>query len=508
MKRIIAILLLLCLMLAGCGAEETPYVPTGDGLTDETATTAPTLPQTTKELQLPYDPDAGFHPYRCTDQTNRVILSLVYQGLFAVDSKYRVEPILCKNYQVSADLRVYTFYLEKAAFSDGQYLTAHDVVASYGAARESGYFAGRFTHIAAVEAIAEDAVRITLDTSYENLPILLDIPIIKQSQVAAERPMGTGPYMLELDGAEKQLRRNTAWWSNVSIATAEAVIPLIEGQTPSQIRDLFELSGLGLVCTDAGSDSYVDFRGDYELWESENGLFLYLGVNEKSKVLSAGAIRNNLTYAIDRDALVANFFRNFAHSATLPASPFFPYYNQNLAARYSYNPERFSAAVNEAQPAERTVVLLVSTDDARRVRVARSIKKMLEAGGLTVTMSELSGADFRKALQKGNFDLYLGQTKLSPNMDLSAFFTKGGALSYGEMDDPALQTIANEALANSGNYQSLHEQVMQSGQLCPILFRSYAIYGRRGILSTLTPARDNVFYYSLGKTMETALIKE
>lgn len=508
MKKIIAILLVLCLMLAGCGSEETPYVPTGDGLVDDTATTAPTQPQTTQALKIAYDPDAGFHPYRCAEPANRMLLSLVYQGLFAVDSKYNVQPILCRQYEVSSDMRVYTFYLEKAAFSDGQYLTAQDVVASYGAARESGYYAGRFTHIKSVEAIAQDAVRITLDTPYEDLPILLDIPIIKQAEVNAENPLGTGPYVLELSGSSKQLRRHMAWWSNAPLATAEAVIPLIGEDDPAQVRDLFEFSELGLVCTDAGTDAYVDFRGDYELWESENGLFLYIGVNEESDVLSAGAIRNNLTYAIDRDTLVSEFFRSFAHSATLPASPFFPYYNHSLASRYGYNPERFAAAVKEAQPEDKGIVFLVNTDDARRVRTARAIKKMLEAGGLTVVMSELPGEEFRKALKKGNFDLYLGQTKLSPNMDLTAFFTKDGALSYGGMDDVALQSVALEALANSGNYQSLHQQVMESGQLCPILFRSYAIYGQRGLVSGLMPARDNIFYYSLGKTMESALIKE
>ena len=49
---------------------------------------------------------------------------------------------------------------------------------------------------------------------------------------------------------------------------------------------------------------------------------------------------------------------------------------------------------------------------------------------------------------------------------------------------------------------------MENGSICPILFRSYAVYATRGLLTGLTPARDNVFYYSLGKTMDEALMKE
>ena len=50
--------------------------------------------------------------------------------------------------------------------------------------------------------------------------------------------------------------------------------------------------------------------------------------------------------------------------------------------------------------------------------------------------------------------------------------------------------------------------IADEGQLCPILFQQYAVYVHRGILYDLQPARDNLFYYDLGKTLEDAMIKE
>ena len=47
---------------------------------------------------------------------------------------------------------------------------------------------------------------------------------------------------------------------------------------------------------------------------------------------------------------------------------------------------------------------------------------------------------------------------------------------------------------------------MDRGLICPILFRSYAIYATRGLVTELTPARDNMFFYSIGKTMADAKI--
>ena len=90
-------------------------------------------------------------------------------------------------------------------------------------------------------------------------------------------------------------------------------------------------------------------------------------------------------------------------------------------------------------------------------------------------------------------------------MDLSPFFYVDGALSYGGVNDVAAYSLCLQALENHGNYYTLHQTVMENGLLCPILFRSYSIYATRGLLTGLTPARDNIFYYSLGKTMEQAL---
>jgi ABC-type transport system substrate-binding protein len=282
-------------------------------------------------------------------------------------------------------------------------------------------------------------------------------------------------------------------------------IPLTEATSPSQIRDQFEFEDLGLVCADPGSDTYSDYRCDFEIWNSETGLFLYLGCKSTSPVFSNDTVRTALTHAIDRDYLVESFYRDFAHSACLPASPLSPYYDKDLAARYSFDSDKFTNALTEAELQGASVTLLLNSDDSLRVRVGRAIGKMLTDCGLMVTILEKESADFIEYLRWGEYDLYLGQTKLSPNMDLSAFFQKNGSLNYGDLSDAAIYAISLEALANSGNYYNLHEMVMEDAQLCPILFRSYAIYATRGLVTELTPARDNVFCYTLGRTMADAL---
>lgn len=511
MRRLFSFLLCVFLtvgLLAGCSEEKAPYTPTGDALDSTNAATKPTDQGTaTQELSLVYDPGEPLNPFQCVDNTNRVLFSLVYQGLFTVDRNYNVYPILCDTYNVSADMKTYTFHLCDALFSDGTKVTAADVAASLNAAKESPWYGGRLQHAHSIAGYG-DAVVIELSTPMENLPILLDIPIVKASEVAARQPLGSGPYRIDISQQGAYLRRQAAWWCSAQLPVAQDMIPLVAGESPSQIRDAFEFRGVSLVCSDPGSEQYADYRSDYELWDCENGKFLYLVIHDKSVVFADPALRQALTYAIDREVLAERVYHGFARAASLPASPQSPWYNTSLAAKYAYAPQKFADAVTAAALESNAVTLLLNGDDVIRMRTGQAIAEMLTAGGLKVTIKKSTSEKLAQDLAAGGYDLYLGQTKLSQNMDLTAFFGTNTGLNYGGLADPALYATALEALANSGNYYNLHETVMEDGQLCPILFQNYAIYTQRGAFSNLPAARDAIFGYTLGRTLEDAWINQ
>lgn len=499
---------ILCISLLGCTQQDV-YTPTGDGLTWEEDYTGPvyTRPNDNdqQELTLTYYPDRSMNPLDSMDFTNRALFSLIYQSLFVVDRDYNVFPMLCKSYQVSEDMKTYTFYPENATFSDGSALTVYDVLATLQAAKESEVYGGRFLHVTEIALSADGGVTILTDTPCSDLPILLDIPILKQDQLEDAYPLGTGPYVLQTgDGA--QLRRRTDWWCKAELAVTVPAISLIEAQSNTQIRDQFEFADLDLVCADPGSDKYTDYRCDFELWDCENGIFLYLSCNLTGTVFSNENVRAALTYAIDRDTIVDDNYRGFARSATLPASPLSPYYSTVLAEKYVYDREKFDQAVYDAGMVGAPLIFVVNSDDSLRVRIARQISQSLTQAGFEVDLREKSGDAYRYAISTRDYDLYLGQTKLSANMDLSPFFSSSGSLSYGAINDVSIYALCMESLANEGNYYTLHRTVMEDGRLCPILFRSYAVYATRGLLTDLTPSRDNIFFYTLGRTMDNAKI--
>lgn len=520
MKRIAALLLCGALTmgaLCGCNSKDKPYVPTGGALYEE-GETEPTKPVITKtQITVPYNSDHTLNPFRCTDYGNRAILSLLYQGLFATDEHYESWPILCESYKVSWDMKTYTFAIADATFSDGSAVTADDVSASLKTAQNSDVYRGRFAHVEKISVTEENEVQIQLDIPCENLLILLDVPIVKGGNGDTELPIGSGPYVFT-PGEVPVLLRQSNWWSDATLPVTAEKINLMEAGTPAQLRDAFEFSDLSMVATDPGSDQYADFHSDYELWECENGEFVYLACNKNSKILKDAEVRQALLRAIDRESIVNEFYNGLATPSVLPASPHSPYYTEALANQYTYDPSILAGLMGNTEEELPTdpdqevelpeLEMLVNKDDAIRVRVANRIAEDLLACGIQVNITSYGGNDYPYTLQTHRYDVYLGKTRLSPNMDLSAFFKADGKLSVGGLNDKMLYTLCQESLANIGNYTNLHQEVLKEARLCPILFQSYAIYTQRGSFYGLTPSRDNLFFYHREKTSEEVRVEE
>jgi len=112
MKRTICLLLSLVMLfglLTSCAnkIDNSAYVPTGDAILLEGQEPEDIAPEEeeTQELYLAYYPERRLNPLFGSDYTNRILMSLMYQPLFAVDNKKNPTPILCGQYRVSANQR-------------------------------------------------------------------------------------------------------------------------------------------------------------------------------------------------------------------------------------------------------------------------------------------------------------------------------------------------------------------------------------------------------------------
>lgn len=520
MKKIICLLLVFAMILpvfSGCGRsiDNSGYVPTGDAiLMEDEEYIEEEEEEEDQQLTLAYYPDRSLNPLFGSDYTNRVLMSLMYQGLFAVDNQKNVTPILCGRYQVSANLRNWIIYVDpNATFSDGTKVTAEDVVATYNWAMANDYYVNRFyKHLLSVEITEDGGVQFSLDTPMGNFPLLLDVPIVKAGTEEAAIPTGSGPYVFTESTGGAVLQRNPNWWcGSTKIPARDLTIDLVSVTSTSDVRDAFQFgeNPVSVVCTNPMSDSFAEYRCDYELWNIESGYFMYIGCNILySDFFEDGTLRTFLTYAIDRATFAEEVYKGMVYPVTLPCSPAESYYNKTLAAKFEYDPLKFVSHLasyripQKEKGGNQEMRLLVNSNDSARVRIARSIADTLTDFGLPCTTMECTGSVYKDAVYAQNYDIYLGMTRLSANMDLTEFFRPYGVMSKGGLQHETLYSMCLNALSDYGNYYNLYQKLSEDGRLIPVLFGYYNVYAHRGLIPDLNPSRDNVFYYTLGKTMD------
>ena len=516
LKRALACMLLAALSLsaAGCASWEEMADPLGELSDFYSQENEQPEPEPLTSFTLPYFAGESLDPITATEKVQIAVGALLYEKLFALDEHFVLRPLLAESCTYDAAARTYTLTLRSGVtFSDGTPLTARDVAASLERARSSARYAARLAEVSSVR-VQGDTVLIAMSEELSTLAWRLDIPIVKASEVTADTPLGTGPYSLEDGIGGKHLQRVVGWWcSSDDLVAKDSSIALVEAESPSQIRDEFEFSGLSVVCTNPQTDSYADYRCDFELWEVDSGFMMYIGCNVTySKFFDDGTLRTFLTYGIDRQTLVDDNYGGLALPTTLPISPMSPYYSKSLATNYDYDEMRFIDAASKFRVptndkgVPRTLQLLVNSDDSARLRCARNIAATLTELGLACETVESPTSVYEARLQAANYDIYLGITKLPTTADLSEFYRPWGEMSWGGLANETIYNMVNQSLADRGNYYNLHKLVADDGRIIPVMAGYYAIYAKRGVLSDLNPARDNVFYYTLGKTMESSKV--
>ncbi len=504
MTRFLAFFCIISLVFCGCSAPVPPSTPPPSTATSQAVST--TLPNPYDEtFGLVYTEGVGFHPYNTYDFGNLAVVSLLYKSLFVVDNTFTAQPQLAQSYTVSDDGCTHTITLPGGQyFTDGSLLTAQDVVASLTAANQSGFYSGRLSQISAMEATSTNIVTITTAIAMEQLPQLLNIPIVHRSTVTDQQPLGSGPYTLNGDAT-------TLTAVDTPPGSLPETIQLVPTSSTMETRDLFSYGQVDLVYIDPNGGDNVPYLADYELWSCPSTVMQYVGFQTNSGIFADQTLRSAMTYAMNRDAFVVSEANGFALATTLPVSPLASGYDPVLAAEYAFDLSKFQQVIDKIGwedldddgaldyyttkgTASPTIQFIVPQGSQQRVSMARSIAQQLTDLGFVVNLSVLTPTKYQTALSSGDYDMYLGEVRLSPNFDLTAFFSASGGLSFGGIDQEELVYLNTQMLENSGNGYTLYKSVLDGGWLCPILFKTYGVYTTRGQYSSMEPALQQPFW--------------
>lgn len=454
------------------------------------------------EFALPYYP-GGFHPYVETARVNLTLLPLLYQGLFALDEHFAPQNELCGSYTVSEDGLTWTFQLAEAFFSDGTPLTGEDAAASLEEARRSERYALRLKDILRVTA-GEGTVAVALARPNGALPSLLDVPIIRETQ-DSQRPLGTGPYVLS--GEEDNLALTARPGRGMPLET----IPLRAITAGDDLVYAFDAQEVSLVDTDLTGTDTLGWSGRYETTDYATTTLLYLGCNTASAPCREQEVRQALLRSFDRESAAKNQLAGHAAAAALPIHPAAEGYDAALAGALGQDNEKARELLTQAgwsrgegEKLEKgrqqlKLRLLVNQENVYKAALAQVLAQSMENLGCVVTVEKLPWEEFLSALEKGEFDLYLGETTLTADFDLEALISPEGTLNYGGYSDPEAMTLLETWRGATGEARTraaraLYAHLAQTAPILPICFKNGSVLTQWGQTEGVTPTRGNVFF--------------
>lgn len=501
--RLAALILALALVLTACGDTERAET---QGPVDASAAPAPTVsaePEAAR-FTLGYAPGSSLDPLSTADQSNLDVAALVYEGLYQLDSAFEAQPVLAQSSTVSADGLIWTVTIRvDVVFSNGEPLTAQHVADSLQRAKSSPAYAARLAGVASVQAV-EGAVVITLTAPNGALPALLDVPVVLDA--GGEAPLGTGPYVIDGDGESLWLAANPNWWQGRT--PPYDFIPLFPCDTPEDWVSAFDGGQVTALTTDFTAANALGYTGTYEAHDFASSAMLFVGFRTSRGVCASAQVRTAISQAFDRRTLVSSLLSGHGTASALPVHPASTQYSQIAADGLDYDPDSAAALLDEAGyvPGEDGVRrrgntalslrLVVNRDSTIKTAIAGQLAQDLQALGAEVTVEELGWADYTAALAAGDFDLYLGEVRLTGDFDCTTLVS--GALNYGSYASAEVSQMLNAWRAAAGQArvtaaQALWEALADDLPFAVLCFKNQSLLVRWGMVENLAPVQGNPF---------------
>ena len=419
-----------------------------------------------------------------------------------LDESFAPQNVLCSRYEHNDDCTSYTFYLrDGVSFSDGSSLTASDVLATLRRAQESERYSARFANVASMRA-SNGALIVNLTRADSAFPALLDIPIVKSGSEKNTVPLGTGPYLFVTDSDGACLKQNPDWRSDGTLPFERIELRAVKDADTASY--LFSSREVHLLSADLTSSTGDLRSADTALTDYATANMIYLGFNTQRAPLSDASLRSALAGAIDRATITTGYLAGHAEAARFPLSPHSSLYPTEMASTLA-SPDLAaaleSAGVTENRP--RTVTILVSESDSFKVSIADYLSRTLSTDVLTVSVRSLPWSDYLTALQNGNFDLYLGEVRLTANWDISSLARTGGALNYGRYADAQCNTLLDAFSLNETDQtaRALYRYLAQSAPIAPIAFKTASVLTPSSLIDGLNPTVSSPFYGIEGWTV-------
>jgi len=497
---LIKIIALLCavVMLASCNSAP-----------PDMATTAPSQEQTkpnepvvlTPDFRLGYNADDSLNPFDAETAANCAVTRLMFDSLFICDDGFAPKALVAGKYEHSGDIVTVTLK-QGIVFSDGSLLTASDVSYSYSLAKNSSVYSDRLSDVAYITVVDDYTVKFVLNEDNPYIVSCLDFPIIKTN--SGTIPMGSGRYRYVQSGADGSFLMLNG---NYSLGENDGfdVIELCDMSTTDTVAYKVKNGDIDFAFDNLSSGKAPSISSSSAVVSLNNMVFV--GMNSQSELMKLQAVRNAVRSAVDTETVTASVYGAFAQASNLPFHPDWYASDKNYVPETKTVLEYLSAIgynkINDEGFATNgwytiTLRLIVNKENEQRVKLAQEIADSLIVSGINVNVVKLSFKDYKNALENSDYDLYVGEVKLTNDMNLSDIF--GGYVYYKNFNTYGIDR-ENEARKA---YEQFLSGEISFGEFCdvfltacpfvPVCFRNGAAIFSRELGGTETMLAGDIFY--------------
>ena len=450
-----------------------------------------------------------YNPLTTQISANRRMLSLCYDPLFYIDSQFNTVPRLAKNHTVSDNGKKITVTLrDDVVWHDGSKLTASDVVYTINkiVSSENSYYGMVIDGlINKVRTADTHTVDIYLNYSNSGAPALLTFPIIKQGTGFSSDyiPMGTGPFMAEGAPGESAMTlvRNPKWKCGHVYIDGVKLNILPDEDSVYSAFSTGVIDFVQITKENAGKFSTGENIG---YLTSLTEKYTYIGLNTNNHLLASDQVRNAIYDSVDRAALTKAVLSDYGVPANMPIHPKAYYYSSEKEAistddivkeegvMYYRNPEDGSK-----EPLEFT--LLVNEENVTRCAAADYFATALSENGIKTDIIKTDFETYTNMVYQGDFDMYIGTTRLSSDANLHPLTGEGGSLNHGGFYSNDLEDLLNNLLRSKTTSErtevlsSIQKELYKKNPHIPLYYENEMIvYNSGKISNTHTVLADNL----------------
>ncbi|MFB9769112.1 peptide ABC transporter substrate-binding protein [Lactiplantibacillus modestisalitolerans] len=487
--------LALGLILAGCGKQSQ-----AQSNANKTLTVTATQSMATAD------------PNKADDIASQAAIAQFMEGLYTTNQKGKVVPAIAKKVvQPTNGGKTYTFNLRHdAKWANGKKVTAADFVYSLRRQVDPQTKSQEVGHVAEIQnasaitdgkkavqtlgakALGKYKLQLTLERKvpYFNYRLATEIyPLNKQFTekygnqygTSAAKTLSNGPYQLKgWDGTNDTWKyvKNPHYYASKGVRIKNVKVQTVK--TNSTAQNLFESNAVQvtqITGTQVANAKQGALKDQLKITKLNQLYFLLW--NQKNSALQNTALRQAVSYALNRQSLVKNVLKDgsvAAKSLVPTGNAKNPQtgadFNQDTGNLYPYDPQKAKQYWQRAQESlgqKNLKIQLLTNDNDVNKSVAEFIQAAIQKhlDGVTVSIKSVPLSNEISTLSKGNFDL----ATLSWSSDFQDpidFLNKASitnSVDFGKFEDADYEALIKTITADQQSTKDRYATMQQAAKM-------------------------------------------